>query len=174
MTRGSQCAVHREGTSSRKDKGQRTKQVVRLNLTYFVLSSLLFPLPLLLCPLAWGASPAGVGQDSSAVVTECGKPVRVGGWRIEGDSVVPLEKMLRGLPRRGTEFTRQAVDRAAASILSVCENNGYPFTTVTPLALVQESGFVYPALRVEAGPKVEFGFIEFAGRPGTKPEVMVR
>ena len=105
-------------------------------------------------------------------MTECGKPVRVGGWRIEGDSVVPLEKMLRGLPRRGTEFTRQAVDRAAASILSVCENNGYPFTTVTPLALVQESGFVYPALRVEAGPKVEFGFIEFAGRPGTKPELL--
>jgi len=105
---------------------------------------------------------------------QTGKPARVGGWRIAGDDSVPVEKLLRSLPGRGVRFSRAVADRAAAAILLVHENNGYPFAVVTPLALVQESGFVYPALQVAAGPKVEVGFVEFAGKPGTRPELLER
>ncbi len=110
----------------------------------------------------------------SFFVGDTGKPVRVGGWRIEGDSVVPEERLFRSLPGRGTVFGRVAVDRAAAAILSAHESGGYPFCVVTPAALTQESGFVYPAFRVAAGPKVEVSFIEFVGRPGTRPELLER
>ena len=117
-----------------------------------------------------------VKGDSVTVrfTVQTGLPARIGGWRITEDSGVRTEKRLRSLPGRGARFSRAVVDHAAASILSECENTGYPFAVVTPLALVQESGFVYPALRVAAGPKVEIGFLEFAGKPGTKPVLLER
>ncbi|HTW90324.1 MAG TPA: BamA/TamA family outer membrane protein [bacterium] len=99
---------------------------------------------------------------------ETGKPAYIGGWHILQDSGVPADKLSRLLPGRGARFSRAAVDRAASSMLSVCENSGYPFAAVTPLALSPESGFVFPALEVAAGPRVEVDFIEFAGKPGTK------
>ena len=105
---------------------------------------------------------------------QTGKPARVGGWRVAGDDSVPVERLLRLLPGKGVRFSRAMADRAAAAILQAHENSGYPFAVVTPLALVQESGFVYPALQVTAGPKVEIGFLEFAGKPGTKPELLER
>jgi outer membrane protein assembly factor BamA len=104
---------------------------------------------------------------------EPGNPARIGGWRMAGDDSV-LVHPLRLLPNRGTRFTRAVVDRAAAAMLSACENNGYPFATVTPAALAAESGFVYPTLEVAAGPKVEVGFLEFAGRPGTNSGLLQR
>jgi outer membrane protein assembly factor BamA len=113
-------------------------------------------------------------RADSFSASETGKPARVGGWRIEGDSVVPEERLLRSLPGRGARFSRVVVDRAAAAILSVHENSGYPFCVVTPKTLTQESGFVYPAFRVAAGPKVELGFVEFAGKPGTTTELLER
>jgi outer membrane protein assembly factor BamA len=114
-----------------------------------------------------------VRADSFSLV-ETGKPARIGGWRIYGDSVVTGERLLRSLPGRGSGFSRVAVDRAATAILSVHENGGYPFCVVTPVTLTQESGFVYPAFRVAAGPKVEVGYMEFAGKPGTRPELLER
>lgn len=105
---------------------------------------------------------------------QTGKLARVGGWRIAGDDSVPVERLLHLLPRKGVRFSRAMADRAAAAILRAHENSGYPFAVVTPLALAQESGFVYPALQVTAGPKVEIGFLEFAGRPGTKSELLER
>jgi outer membrane protein assembly factor BamA len=117
-----------------------------------------------------------VSGDSVAVrfLVQTGRPARVGGWHVAEDSGIPVEKLSRSLPGRGVWFSRAAVDRAAASILSVYENNGYPFAGVTPLALTQESGFVYPALQVAIGPKVEVGFLEFAGKPGTKSALLER
>ena len=115
-----------------------------------------------------------VVRADSFSIRETGEPARVGGWRIEGDSVVTEERLLRSLPGRGTGFSRAVVDRAAAAILSAHENSGYPFCVVTPVALTQESGFVYPVFRVAAGPKVEVGFVEFAGKPGTRPELLER
>jgi len=105
---------------------------------------------------------------------QTGKPARVGGWHIAGDDSVPVERLLHLLPGKGVRFSRAMAERAAAAILRAHENSGYPFAVVTPLALVQESGFVYPALQVAAGPKVEIGFLEFAGKPGTKPELLER
>ncbi|MCX6840872.1 MAG: BamA/TamA family outer membrane protein [candidate division WOR-3 bacterium] len=116
-------------------------------------------------------------RDDSLVVrfrVQTGKPARVGGWRIAGDDSLPVEGLLRLLPGKGARFSRAMADHGAAAILRVHENSGYPFAVVTPLALAQESGFVYPALQVAAGPKVEIGFLEFAGRPGTKPELLKR
>jgi outer membrane protein assembly factor BamA len=113
-------------------------------------------------------------RDESPGVTAAGKPARIGGWRIEGDSVLAEERLIRSLPGRGTRFNRAAVDRAAAAILLSHENSGYPFCVVTPLALAAESGFVYPSFHVEAGPKVEVSFLEFAGKPGTRPELLER
>ena len=107
-------------------------------------------------------------------LVQTGKLARIGGWRVTGDSGVPTEKLLRLLPARGTGFSRAVVDRAAATILSACENSGYPFAVVTPLSLAQESGFVYPALQVASGPEVEVRYLEFAGRPGTKPGLLER
>ena len=118
-----------------------------------------------------------VVRGDSVVVTfrvETGKPARIGGWRISEDSGVPTERLLRLLPGRGARFSRAMLDRAAASILLAHENSGYPFAAVMPLALTRENGFVYPALQVAAGPKVEVGFLEFAGRPGTKPMLLER
>ena len=131
---------------------------------------------------AEGYLSAGVKSDTvvrgdSLIVSfriQTGKPARVGGWRITGDDSVPVEKLLRSLPGKGVRFSRAMADRAAASILSAYENSGFPFAVVTPLALTQESGFVYPALQVEAGPRVEVGFVEFAGKPGTKSELLER
>ena len=107
-------------------------------------------------------------------VTVAGKPARIGGWRVEGDSVLAEERLLRSLPGRGTRFSRTAVDRAAGAILLSHENGGYPFCVVTPLAIVEEGGYVYPSFHVEAGPKVEVGFLEFAGSPGTRTELLER
>jgi outer membrane protein assembly factor BamA len=115
-----------------------------------------------------------VVRDDSLGVLEAGRPARIGGWRILGDSVLAVERLHRSMPGRGTEFNRTAVDRAAAAILSAHENGGYPFCVVTPLALAQESGFVYPAFKVEAGSRVEVGFLEFAGKPGTRPALLER
>jgi outer membrane protein assembly factor BamA len=114
--------------------------------------------------------------DSVAVrfLVQTGKPACLGGWHITGDSAVPSQRLFRSLPGRGTRFSRAVVDRAAASILSAHENTGYPFAVVTPLALAQESGFVYPALQVASGPKVEVRYLEFAGKPGTKPGLLER
>ena len=103
-----------------------------------------------------------------------GKPARIGGWRVTEDSGVPTEKLLHLLPARGTRFNRAVVDRAASSILSAYESSAFPFAVVTPLALAQESGFVYPAIQVEAGPKVQISFLDFAGQPGTKSELLKR
>jgi outer membrane protein insertion porin family len=105
-------------------------------------------------------------------LVQTGKPARIGGWRVTEDSGVPTEKLLDLLPARGTRFSRAVVDRAALSTLSAFENSAFPFAVVTPLALAQESGFVYPAIQVEAGPKVLVSFLDFAGKPGTKPELL--
>jgi outer membrane protein assembly factor BamA len=116
-------------------------------------------------------------RADSLVVTfriQTGRPARIGGWRISTDSGVPAERLLRLLPARGTGFSRAVVDRVAASLLAAYENNSHPFAVVTPLALEQESGFVYPALQVAAGPRVQVGFLEFAGTPGTKPGLLER
>jgi outer membrane protein assembly factor BamA len=107
-------------------------------------------------------------------LVQTGRPARIGGWHVSEDSGIPAEKLSRWLPGRGTRFSRAVVDRAAASILSAYENGGYPFAAVTPSALAQESGYVYPALQVSAGPKVEVAFLEFAGKPGTKPVLLER
>jgi len=117
-----------------------------------------------------------VRRDSVVVRfrVQTGKPARIGGWRLEGDSVLTEDRLFRSLPGRGTEFSRTAVDHAAAAILSAHENSGYPFCVVTPLALARESGVVFPVLRVAAGPEVEVGFLEFAGKPGTKPRLLER
>jgi outer membrane protein assembly factor BamA len=117
-----------------------------------------------------------VSGDSVTVrfLVQTGKPARIGGWRIARDSGVPPDKLQRLLPPGGVRFSRTVVDRAAASILSVHENSGYPFAAVTPLTLALESGFVYPTFQVAAGPQVEIGFLEFAGKPGTKPGVLER
>ena len=105
---------------------------------------------------------------------EAGKSSRIGGWKITGEPGVALEKLLRLLPDRGARFCHAAVDRAAASVLSAHENSGYPFAVVVPQALTRDSGFVYPTLQVTAGPKVEVGFLEFAGRPGTRTRLLER
>ena len=117
-----------------------------------------------------------VKGDSITVrlLVQAGKPARIGGWRVTEDSGISAEELSRSLPRRGVRFSRAVVDRAAASILSAYENSGYPFVAVTPLALVQESGYVFPALRVASGPKVEVSFLEFAGKLGTKPGLLER
>jgi outer membrane protein assembly factor BamA len=107
-------------------------------------------------------------------LVQTGKPARIGGWRVTGDSGVPAEMLPRLLPARGTRFSRVAVDRAALSVLSAYENNAFPFAVVTPLGLAEESGFVYPAIQVEAGPKVRIGFLDFAGEPGTRPALLER
>jgi outer membrane protein assembly factor BamA len=138
------------------------------------------PLLVLLVCCAVSVLTASPPQTETAVhresvdAHETGKPAPVGGWRIEGDSVLPWERLDRAMPGRGTRFSRAAVDRAAAAIMSAHENSGYPFCAVTPLALAEESGFVYPAFRVEAGPRVEVGFLEFAGQPGTRPGLLER
>jgi outer membrane protein assembly factor BamA len=114
-------------------------------------------------------------QADSVVVTfriRTGKPACIGGWRISGDTVVPGQKLLRSLPERGARFSGAVVDRVAASILSAYENTGYPFAVVTPLTLAQDSGYVYPALHVASGPKVEVSFLEFAGKPGTRSALL--
>ncbi len=103
-----------------------------------------------------------------------GAPARIGGWRVTDESGASAEELARSLPGRGVRFSRAVMDRAAVSILSAYEKSGYPFVAVTPLALAQESGFVYPALRVASGPKVEIGFLEFAGKPGTKSGLLER
>jgi outer membrane protein assembly factor BamA len=116
-------------------------------------------------------------RADSVVVTfliQTGRPVRIGGWRISSDSGVPEERLLRLLPARGTRFGKSVVDRAAASLLAAYENNAHPFAVVNPLALEQESGFVYPALQVSAGPRVQVSFLEFAGTPGTRPGLLER
>jgi outer membrane protein assembly factor BamA len=113
----------------------------------------------------------------SVVVTfriKTGRPARIGGWRVSVDSGMAVEKLLRLLPGRGTWFGKAVVDRAAASLLSACENDGYPFAVVTPRALVLDSGFVYPELQVETGPEVRIGYVEFVGRPVTRMELLER
>jgi outer membrane protein assembly factor BamA len=117
-----------------------------------------------------------VTGDSVAVrfLVQTGSRIRIGGWRISGDSAVPTEKYLRSLPGKGAPFSRAVVDRAAASILAACENIGYPFAVVTPLALAQESGYVFPTLQVASGPQVEVSYLEFAGKPVTRPELLER
>ncbi len=107
-------------------------------------------------------------------LVQTGRPARIGGWRVSEDSGIPVERLLRSLPGRGVRFSRAVVDRAAASILSTYENSGYPFVAVTPLALAQESGYVYPGLQVTAGPQVEVAFFEFAGQAGTKSGLLKR
>jgi len=117
-----------------------------------------------------------VKGDSVTVrfLVQTGSPARIGGWRISADSGVAIGKLLRLLPSRGTRFGKAVVDRAAAIVLSACENSSFPFAAVTPMALAQESGFVYPALQVRAGPKVQISLLEFVGRPGTKPGLLGR
>ena len=105
---------------------------------------------------------------------QTGRLARIGGWRISTDSGVPAERLLRLLPARGTAFGKAVVDRAAASLLAALENNSHPFAVVTPLALELESGFVYPAFQVWAGPRVQISSLEFAGTPGTKPGLLER
>jgi outer membrane protein assembly factor BamA len=114
--------------------------------------------------------------DSVAVTfrIQTGKRARIGGWRVTTDSGVPVERLVRLLPVRGTPFGQAVVDRAAASLLAAYESNSYPFAVVSPLALDQESGFVYPAFMVVAGPMVHISFLEFAGTPGTKPGLLAR
>ena len=116
-----------------------------------------------------------VSGDSVAVrfLIQTGEPARIGGWRVTGDDSV-LAHLPRLLPGRGARFTRAVVDRAARSVLSACENSGYPFSVVTPAALAAEGESVYPTLEVAAGPKVDVGFLEFAGRPGTKSGLLAR
>ena len=133
---------------------------------------------MLACSAATAQTSSGIGnravvQADSLFVTT-GRPARIGGWRLEGDSVIDEERLLHLLPGRGAVFGRAAVDRAAAAILSAHENGGYPFSAVTPLTLTQESGFVFPVLAVTSGPKVEVGFVEFAGMPGTRPALLER
>jgi outer membrane protein assembly factor BamA len=125
---------------------------------------------------------AEVGADTSVhgdsvVVSfriQTGKPARIGGWRISADSGASAEKLVRLLPGRGTRFGKAVVDRAAASLLAACENDAYPFAIVTPRALVQDGGFVYPELQVEAGPRVQISYLEFAGNPVTKTGLLER
>jgi outer membrane protein assembly factor BamA len=107
-------------------------------------------------------------------LVQTGKPARVGGWRVTADSGVPGEVLLRLLPAKGTRFSRAAVDRAALSVLSAYENSAFPFAVVTPLGLAEESGFVHPAIQVQAGPKVRIGFLDFAGKPGTRTALLER
>jgi outer membrane protein assembly factor BamA len=116
-------------------------------------------------------------QGDSVVVTfriQTGKPARIGGWRISGDSAVPAARLLHSLPGKGARFSRAVVDHEAASILAAYENTGYPFAVVTPLTLTQESGFVFPMFQVASGPKVQVSFLEFVGRLGTKPRLLER
>jgi outer membrane protein assembly factor BamA len=116
-------------------------------------------------------------RADSVVVTfriRTGTPARIGGWRISTDSGVPAEKLLRVLPARGTAFGRVVVDRAAASLLAACENSSHPFAVVTPHALEQESGLVYPVFQVSVGPRVQVSSLEFVGTPGTKPGLLER
>ena len=116
-------------------------------------------------------------RADSVVVTfriQTGRPARIGGWRISTDSGVPAERLLHLLPARGVGFGQAVVDRAAASLLADYENNSQPFAVVTPLALGQESGFVYPAFQVSAGPRVRVSSLEFVGTPGTKPGLLDR
>lgn len=115
-----------------------------------------------------------VRGDSVAVrfQVSTGAPTRIGGWSVTGDSAVSSGTLLRSLPGRGSPFSRPVVDRAASSILSLYENSGYPFAIVTPLTVTQQRGFVYPVLQVAAGPRVEVSFLEFAGKPGTRPGLL--
>ncbi len=116
-------------------------------------------------------------RDDSVVVTfriETGRQARIGGWRISTDSGLPVERLLQLLPGRGARFGKAVVDRAAASLLAACENSSHPFAVVTPLALEQESGFVYPAFQVRAGPRVVVSSLEFAGTPGTRSGLLER
>ena len=119
---------------------------------------------------------AVVRGDSAAVrfLVQTGSLARIGGWRVFGDSVVPTERLLRALPSGGLRFSRAIVDRAAASVLTVFENAGYPFAVVSPLALAQSDGLVFPAFQVAAGSKIEVSYLEFAGKPGTKPALLER
>jgi len=124
-----------------------------------------------------GVEATTVLKDDSVTVrflVQTGRPVRIGGWRISEDSGIPADRLSHSLPGRGVQFTRAVVDRAATSILSAYENSGYPFAAVTPAALVQESGYVFPSFQVAAGPRVEVGFLEFGGKPGTKAGLLQR
>ncbi len=105
---------------------------------------------------------------------QTGKPARIGGWRISADSGVSAERLRRLLPGRGTRFSKKVVDRAAASLLSAYASDAYPFAAVIPRALVQADGLVYPNLQVEAGPRVQVGYLEFAGKPVTKTGLLER
>lgn len=122
---------------------------------------------------AYGEEIPAAASGVSLPVRES-EQVRVGGWRFEGDTAILDDRLIRSLPGRGAVFDRASVDRAAAAVLAACENGGYPFAVVTPLSLARESGFVFPTLRVASGPGVEVRFLEFAGRPGTRPGLLQR
>ena len=107
-------------------------------------------------------------------LVQTGKPARIGGWKVTVDSGVPADRLVGLLPARGTRFTRAVVDRAASSILSACASNAFPFAFVTPAALAQESGYVFPELQVASGPRVEVCYLEFAGKPGTRSGLLER
>jgi len=138
----------------------------------------LFWSTLLVCSTAVAQTASGNGSVAAAGFDSLSAgslgQSSVGGWRIEGDTIIIDDGLIRSLPGRGALFDRAAVDRAAAVVLAACENSGYPFAVVTPLSLLQESGFVFPTLRVVSGPKVEVRYLEFSGKPGTKPGLLER
>ncbi|MEO0069524.1 MAG: POTRA domain-containing protein [candidate division WOR-3 bacterium] len=110
------------------------------------------------------------------------KPARIARWLINGQESIPEQALTAVLPKRGAIFTTKALRRSVKDLIKIYEKKGFPFVTVTPTGIREsterengaESGWVYPVLTIQEGPKVKINFVTFTGAKKTAENLLLR
>lgn len=126
----------------------------------------------------WATVELDTSSDSTGLAVRYrvnkGRPARVGGWVLAGDDSLLHEPLVRALPGPGARYSTPVMNQAVSAVLALHEERGFPLASVRPVAIAESADRVYPTLEIMSGPRVNVGFLEFAGRPGTKPGLLLK
>lgn len=105
---------------------------------------------------------------------DLGRPAVIGGWNVSGGESLTGGRVAAVLPRPGSRFTEALLERTVAALARTCEDDAFPLAAVGVEGLRQDGAKVWPLVTVDAGPRVRVGFLEFSGKPGTRPALLLR
>jgi translocation and assembly module TamA len=105
---------------------------------------------------------------------DLGPPAKIGGWDISGGESLNGGRVAALLPKPGVRFSEALLNRTIPALARACEDDGFPLASVAVEGLRPDGGRVWPLVTIDTGPRVRVGFLEFSGKPGTKPALLLR
>lgn len=86
---------------------------------------------------------------------------RLGGWFFNGGDTKIQEKVSELLPSKGKILSSKVINRAEEKVTDIYREAGFPWALAVVKGIDETSGFLYPVIQIDTGPKVIIKFITF-------------